>query len=101
MAKVETKIKDFDVIRRLLVTEKSQLKSGDAQYFFEVLMTATKPDVKRAVASVFNVKVKSVTTLVRKGKKRRFKGREGLQSDKKIAMVSLEAGQVIELGVGV
>lgn len=101
MAKVETKIKDFDVIRRPLITEKSQAQSGDAQYFFEVLMTATKHDVKRAVASVFNVKVKSVNTLVRKGKKRRFKGREGIQSDKKIAMVALEAGQVIELGVGV
>jgi large subunit ribosomal protein L23 len=101
MAKVETKIKDFDIIRRPLITEKSQNKSGDAQYFFEVLMTATKSDVKRAVASVFNVKVKSVNTLVRKGKKRRFKGREGVLSDRKIAMVALESGQVIELGVGV
>jgi len=101
MAKVETKIKDFDIIRRPLITEKSQNKSGDAQYFFEVLMTATKNDVKRAVASVFNVKVKSVNTLVRKGKKRRFKGREGVLSDRKIAMIALESGQVIELGVGV
>jgi large subunit ribosomal protein L23 len=94
------KVKDYDVIRNPIFTEKSQKDLGTSKYFFEVAMTSTKKDVKRAVTEIFGVKVKSVNTLIRKGKTRRFKGRIGYQSDKKIAMVSLEAGQIIELGAG-
>ncbi|CAO5683234.1 MAG: 50S ribosomal protein L23 [Holosporales bacterium] len=91
------KLKDYDVIRRPVITEKSQ-QSG--KFVFEVAMTSTKADIKRAVSEVFGVEVKSVNTLIRKGKTRRFKGRLGVQSDKKIAMVTLDAGQLIELGAG-
>lgn len=93
--------KDYDIIRKPIITEKSQASSGNSQYFFEVSMTASKPAIKRAVAAIFNVEVLAVNTLVRKGKTRKFKGRIGVQSDKKIAMVSLKQGQIIELGVGV
>ncbi|MDP2193269.1 MAG: 50S ribosomal protein L23 [Alphaproteobacteria bacterium] len=95
------KLNDYDVIRRAIVTEKSQNCSANGQYFFEVLLSSNKNDIKRAVSQVFNVKVKTVNTLVRKGKTRRFKGREGVLKDRKIAIVTLEAGQVIELGLGV
>jgi large subunit ribosomal protein L23 len=91
------KVKDYDVIQRPVITEKSQ---GSGKYFFEVPMVSTKADVRRAVSTIFGVTVKSVNTLVRKGKTRRFKGREGQQSDKKIAMVTLQEGQVIDLGLG-
>ena len=94
------KLSDYDVIKRPMFTEKSQKGIESGQYFFEVLRTSTKQDIKRAVAEVFNVKVKSVNTLLRKGKKRRFKGKEGVQSDKKIAIVTLEENQVIDMGTG-
>ena len=41
---------------------------------FNVALGATKPAIKKAVEGLFGVKVKSVNTLVRKGKQRRFKG---------------------------
>jgi large subunit ribosomal protein L23 len=94
------KLSDYDIIRRPIFTEKSQKNLESGQYFFEVARTSTKQDVKRAITEVFGVRVKSVNTLVRKGKTRRFKGRIGIQSDKKIAMVTLEANQVIEMGTG-
>lgn len=93
--------RDYDIIRKPIITEKSQASAGHSQYFFEVRKDATKPEIKKAIAAIFNVEVKTVNTLVRKGKTRRFKGRVGMQSDKKIAMISLKPGQVIELGVGV
>lgn len=94
------KLSDYDVIRRPLFTEKSQKGLELGQYFFEVSRTSTKNDVKRAVVEIFGVRVKNVNTLVRKGKKRRFKGREGMQSDRKIAIVTLEPNQMIEMGTG-
>lgn len=94
------KLKDYDIIRHPLFTEKSQRGLESGQYYFEVSRDANKKDIKRAVTEVFGVRVKAVNTLVRKGKTRRFKGREGVLSDRKIAMVTLEANQVIEMGTG-
>ncbi|MDP5012844.1 MAG: 50S ribosomal protein L23, partial [Alphaproteobacteria bacterium] len=47
------------------------------------------------------VEVKSVNTLVRKGKQRIFRGRRGKQNDVKKAMISLKAGQRIDVATGV
>jgi large subunit ribosomal protein L23 len=49
---------------------------------------------------VFDVKVKSVNTLVRKGKKKAFRGRPGEQSDVKKAVVTLEEGHRIDVTTG-
>jgi large subunit ribosomal protein L23 len=63
-------------------------------------MTATKPQIKEAVEKLFDVKVKSVNTLRRKGKQRVFKGRYGRTSDTKRAIVTLEEGQTIDVTTG-
>ena len=60
---------------------------------FQVALTATKPQIKEAIEKLFDVKVKSVNTLRRKGKMKVFKGRFGLQSETKRAIVTLEEGQ--------
>ena len=52
---------------------------------FKVAMDATKPQIKEAVEKLFDVKVKSVNTLRRRGKWKAFKGRYGRQSDTKRA----------------
>jgi large subunit ribosomal protein L23 len=52
------------------------------------------------VEKLFDVKVKAVNTLVRKGKKRVFKGTLGQQSDVKKAIVTLEEGQRIDVTTG-
>ncbi|MCB1550724.1 MAG: 50S ribosomal protein L23, partial [Alphaproteobacteria bacterium] len=68
---------------------------------FEVAPDATKPQIKRAVESLFDVKVTAVNTVVTKGKTKRFKGILGKRSDVKKAIVSLAEGQTIDVGTGV
>ena len=63
-----------------MITEKSTLASERSQVMFKVARTATKPQIKEAVEKLFDVKVKSVNTLVRKGKVKAFKGTVGRQS---------------------
>lgn len=90
----------YDVIRQPMVTEKSQKALEQDKYYFQVALTANKKEIKHAVATIFGVDVVDVNTIVRKGKTRRFKGREAVLSDKKIAIVTLKPGQIIELGAG-
>jgi large subunit ribosomal protein L23 len=87
----------YDVIRAPVITEKSTMASENSQMIFKVAMSATKPEIKEAVERLFNVRVKAVNTLVRKGKVRRFRGVKGQQSDFKKAIVTLEEGQTIDI----
>ena len=61
---------------------------------------ATKPQIKEAVEKLFDVKVKSVNTLVRKGKVKAFRGTLGEQSTTKRAIVTLEEGHRIDVTTG-
>jgi large subunit ribosomal protein L23 len=90
-------IKAYDVIRSPVITEKATFASEVNQVIFNVARTATKPEIKAAVEQLFNVKVKAVNTLVRKGKKKAFRGIVSLQSDVKKAIVTLEAGHTIDV----
>ncbi len=67
---------------------------------FKVRRDATKPQIKSAIEKLFNVKVKAVNTLVRKGKVKRFRGFLGTQSDVKKAVVTLEPGHTIDVTTG-
>lgn len=58
----------YDVISSPVVTEKSTMGSAYGQVTFRVPLTATKPQVKTAVETLFDVKVKGVNTLILKGK---------------------------------
>ena len=90
-------IKAYDVIRSPVITEKATLASEVNQVIFNVARTASKPDIKAAVEKLFNVKVKAVNTLVRKGKKKGFRGIVAIQSDVKKAIVTLEDGHTIDV----
>ena len=90
----------YDVIISPVITEKSTLASENAQVMFKVARNATKPQIKEAVEKLFDVKVKSVNTLRRRGKWKVFKGRVGRQSDSKRAIVTLEEGQSIDVTTG-
>lgn len=91
----------YDVVSAPVITEKSTRGSEFNQVTFQVPLTATKPQIKSAVEALFSVKVKAVNTLVHKGKTKRFQGRLGFKSDRKKAIVSLEAGQTIDIGSGI
>ncbi|MDR3285297.1 MAG: 50S ribosomal protein L23 [Holosporales bacterium] len=101
MAENRTVFKDYDILRYPITSEKSMKSGGSNQYFFVVDKKATKQDVKNAVERIFEVKVKSVNTLIRKGKVRTFKGHLGRLSDTKRAMVCLENGHSIRFVSGV
>ena len=90
----------YDIIRKPVITEKATLASENGQVVFEVARTATKPEIKKAVEELFKVKVTAVNTLVRKGKVKRFRGRLGVQSDVKRAVVTLAEGQSIDVTTG-
>lgn len=82
------------------VSEKTnRLAERHNQVVFKVLRDATKPEIKGAVESLFKVKVKGVTVLNVKGKRKRFGAMQGRRSDWKKAYVSLEAGHEIDFMV--
>jgi len=97
-----SKKSNYDVILSPVITEKSTmvLETGN-QVVFKVQPSATKPEIKKAVEALFNVKVKAVNTIVRKGKLKTFKGIQAIQSDTKKAIVTLEPGHSIDIGSGI
>lgn len=94
------KLKAYDVILSPVITEKATQVSEANQVIFKVAGTANKADIKTAVESLFDVKVKAVNTLVRKGKRKVFRGIRGRQNDFKTAIVTLEEGHSIDVTTG-
>ncbi|MGI9354694.1 MAG: 50S ribosomal protein L23 [Rhizobiaceae bacterium] len=90
----------YDVILSPAITEKATMMSEHNQVMFNVARSASKPDIKKAVETLFDVKVKAVNTLMRKGKVKRFRGVRGKQSDVKKAIVTLEEGHSIDITTG-
>lgn len=90
----------YDVIVAPVVTEKATMASEYNKVVFKVARKATKPQIKEAIEKLFDVKVRSVNTLVRKGKTKVFRGRLGSQSDVKRAVVTLEEGHRIDVTTG-
>jgi large subunit ribosomal protein L23 len=90
----------YDIIVKPIITEKATVASEHNQVIFRVARHATKPQIKEAVEKLFDVKVKHVNTLVRKGKLRNFKGRRAMLSDVKNAVVTLEEGHRIDVTTG-
>jgi len=96
-----TRERMYDVVRRPIVTEKSTRGSEHNQVTFEVPMWASKPEVKVAIETLFQVKVKAVNTIVVGGKTKRFRGEPGVRSDYKKAVVTLAEGSTIDVTTGI
>jgi large subunit ribosomal protein L23 len=90
----------YDVILSPVITEKATLASDRNQVIFKVARNASKPQIKEAVEKLFDVKVKSVNTNIRKGKVKAFRGSAGQQSPTKRAIVTLEEGHRIDVTTG-
>jgi len=90
-AAVETR--HYDVILSPHITEKATLVSENNAVVFKVAGDASKPEIKAAVEAIYGRKVKSVNTIVAKGKTKRWKGKPYTRSDVKKAIVTLAAGQ--------
>ncbi|MFT8675257.1 MAG: 50S ribosomal protein L23 [Acetobacter sp.] len=87
----------YDIVRTPVITEKATALSEKNQVVFKVAMSASKPEIKVAVETLFGVKVVGVNTLIQQGKAKRFKGRLGQRSDVKKAFIQLAEGQSIDL----
>ena len=91
----------YGIIMRPLITEKAQVMTAQSKYAFEVDKRANKMQIKEAVEVAFSVSVKEVNTAVMKGKRRRYGRALTKQPDWKKAIVTLAAGEKIELFEGV
>ena len=90
-------LEPHQVIVKPLVTEKGMHKSTrNNAYAFEINRLATKEDVRRAVETLFEVKVVKVATQNRKGKVRRTRFKLGQTKDWKKAIVTLDAEHRID-----
>lgn len=88
----------YDVIRRPLVTEKSSTLQGlRNQFRFEVAPSANKIEVRKAVETLFSVKVVKVNMLSVPSKARRMFGRPGATRPWKKAIVTLRKGDTIDI----
>ena len=90
----------YDVIISPVITEKATFASDRNQVIFRVAPHATKPQIKEAVEKLFDVKVRSVNTHIRKGKVKALRGSIGEQSPTKRAIVTLEEGHKIDVTTG-
>jgi large subunit ribosomal protein L23 len=90
----------YDVILSPVITEKATMASERNQVVFKVARAATKPQIKEAVEKLFDVKVLSVNTHIRKGKVKAARGSLGVQSDVKRAIVTLQEGHRIDVTTG-
>lgn len=99
-SKLAVEARHYDVIIAPVITEKATMASESNQVVFKVRKQATKPEIKEAVERLFDVKVEAVNTLIRKGKRKVFKGTRGVQSDVKKAVVTLAEGHRIDVTTG-
>lgn len=87
----------YAVLRRPVITEKAMKVSEQNQVTFEVAGDATKTEIKKAVEGAFGVKVKAVNTLNVAGKQKMFRGKKGVRSDFKKAIVTLVEGEKLDV----
>ena len=88
-----------EIIKRVMITEKSNKLAALNQYFLEVDKTATKPEIRAAVEAQFGVHVLAVRTANVKGGLRTIRGtrRQKVESTWKRAIVEVKAGERIEM----
>jgi len=92
---VSVKIKDpRDVIIAPVVSEKTYGLMDEGKYTFLVNPRSNKTEIKYAIESIFDVKVASVNTLNRQGKRTRTRAGWGKRKDTKRAIVALKEGSI-------
>ena len=88
----------YDILVRPLITERALNQKDLNKYTFQVALDANKKEIKTAIEKAFGVKVVSVNTVTTQGKAvRRMRVRTGKKNDTKKAIITLAAGQALEL----
>ena len=87
----------YDIVKPLIRTEKGTVLELERKYLFQVDRRSTKVDIRRAIESIYKVKVQDVNTIVVPGKKKRVRQALGRTPDWKKAVVTLKEGSKIEV----
>ncbi len=82
-------MKEYDIIRKPVFSEKSYSEIANKKYVFEVAVDANKIEIKEAVEKIFGVKVEKVNTVNVRGKLKRQGRTQGYTSKRKKAIVQL------------
>ena len=82
-------MKQYDIIKRPVLSEKSYSEIANKKYVFEVAVDANKIEIKEAVEKIFGVKVEKVNTTNVRGKLKRQGRTQGYTSKRKKAIVQL------------
>jgi len=90
-----------DVLIEPVLSEKATTLREQGKYVFKVDPSATKLQIKDAVAKLFNVKVVNCTTINVSGKVKRVRGKPGRTASWKKAIVRLAPGETIKVFEGV
>lgn len=90
-------MKDVFLITQPWITEKSVSLNEAGKYVFIVKPSATKNEVKKAVKELYRVDAVTVNIVNTPERVKKFRGRASLKSGKKKAIVTLKAGQKIDL----
>ena len=86
----------YDIIKKPITTEKSTILQQYNQYSFIVSKTSKSYEIKKAIETIFKVKVSKVNTSILRGKGKTFKGQYGFRKDAKKAVVTLDEGNTID-----
>lgn len=86
----------YSVIQTILVTERSMEMRDDDKYVFKVQPTANKIDIRSAIETIYDVKVKSVNVMNRLGKMKRAgrSPKKGRRANWKKAIITLSEGTI-------
>lgn len=90
-----TALVNYDKIKKLVYTEKSNQQLADGKYHFNVDASCDKPQIASLIKKAFGVEVVKVNVLNTKPKTKRFKGVKGVRSSYKKAIITLKKGQSI------
>jgi len=90
----------YDVLVRPILSEKAYNAQSQNKVTFAIAPKVTKNDVKQAVEALFKVDVVKVNTINTEGKLKMFRGRQGQRNDVRKAVVTLAAGQSIDIAAG-
>ncbi len=93
-----TALLNYDKVKGLVYTEKSNKQLADGKYHFQIDTTCSKDEIASLVKKAFGVEVEKVNIINTKPKTKRFKGVEGKRSSYKKAIVTLKEGQSINFG---
>ena len=83
----------IDLVKYLIITEKSTRLMENNQYTFEVDVKLTKPQIKKLIDDLYQVKVVAVNTHRPPHKKKRFGSAQGNKPAYKRAIITLKSGQ--------